>query len=185
MEKEKKSQKMSRRGFLFGGLRKIKDRESLKSPAKPIAASGADLNLLAQANLAYEDRQYEKAAEKYHDFVKIEPDNVDARKRYGHCLYMNGRYVQARVEFSRVIKIIGKDNFSALFLGLCFCRMSKRDKVPATWKEFFNPEQIEVQREVNLQLAMIETEPEMDLNECADMVEQALLKAETSSKKRV
>lgn len=185
MVKEKKMQRISRRGFLFGGFRKSEDRESLKGAAKPIAACEADLDTLAQANLAYEKERYEEAAEKYREFVKTEPDNADARKRYGHSLYMSGRYVQARVELNRAMKILGKDNFSSLYLGLCFCRMGRGEKVAETWKDYFNPSQVEVQREINLQLAMIETDPETDLCECADMVEKSLCEAVAAAENQV
>ncbi|WP_027178929.1 tetratricopeptide repeat protein [Maridesulfovibrio bastinii] len=174
MADEKKSRRLSRRGFLFGGLRKLKERENPNTVSKPIAARELDLELLAEGNVAYENGRYAEAAEKYKTFVRIEPENSDARKRLGHCLYLEGKYIQARVELSRALKILGKDNFSSLYLGLCFCRMGRGSDAVASWKGYFNPNKIEIQREVNLQLAMIETDPETDLAVCADMVEKAL-----------
>lgn len=174
MAEEKSSRKLSRRGFLFGGIKKITDRENARVAAKPIAGKGADVNLLAEANVAYEKGRYEEAIEKYREFIKIEPENAEARKRYGHSLYKDGRYIQARVEFSRVLKILAKDNFSSLYLGLCFCRMGRGEDAVESWKNFFNPAQIDLQREVNLQIALIESDPDVTISECADHVEKTV-----------
>ncbi|WP_320171063.1 tetratricopeptide repeat protein [Maridesulfovibrio sp.] len=122
MTAQKKPQKLSRRGFLFGGFRNQNDKEQAKSAAKPIAAKEVNLDVLAQANVAYENGRFEEAAEQYREFIKTEPQNADARKRLGHCLYKCGKYVQAKVEFERAIRILGKDNFSYLYLGLLLCR---------------------------------------------------------------
>ncbi|WP_031483024.1 tetratricopeptide repeat protein [Maridesulfovibrio frigidus] len=174
MSGSKKPQKISRRGFLFGGFRKKDDKEQLNSAAKPIAATEVDLDVLASANVAYENKRYVEASEKYRDFIKSEPHNANARKRFGHSLYMSGKYIQAKVELERSLKILGEDNFSALYLGLTYCRMGKNEKVLAVWKGYFNPEKINIQREVNLQMALIESDPEFPLAEAADMVEKVL-----------
>ncbi|MBI9110760.1 tetratricopeptide repeat protein [Maridesulfovibrio ferrireducens] len=170
----KKPQKLSRRGFLFGGFRPKDDKEQIQSAAKPIAATEVDLDVLAAANVAYECKRYSEAADKYKDFIKSEPHNANARKRYGHSLYLCGKFIQAKVELERTIKILGEDNFSSLYLGLVFCRIGNGDKVLSVWKGYFNPEKIDVQREVNLQMALIESDPEFSLEEAADMVEKVL-----------
>ncbi len=174
MSVKKKPQKLSRRGFLFGSFRKKEDREQPQSAAKPIAAKEVNLDTLAEANVAYENKRYEEAAEKYKDFIKTEPQNADARKRLGHCLYKCGKYIQAKVELERAIRILGKDNFSYLYLGLLLCRAGAGKKALPVWKLYFDPENITLQREINLQIALIESDPEASFDEAANMIEQII-----------
>ncbi|WP_432738173.1 tetratricopeptide repeat protein [Maridesulfovibrio sp. FT414] len=174
MADKKKPQKLSRRGFLFGGFRDKNDREQPQSAAKPIAAKEINLDTLAQANVAYENKRYDEASEKYKEFIKTEPQNPDARKRLGHCLYKTGKYVQAKVEFERAIRILGKDNFSYLYLGLLLCRAGAGKKAVPVWKLYFDPENITLQREINLQIAMIESDPEASFEDAADMIEKII-----------
>ncbi len=174
MSDKKKPQKLSRRGFLFGGFRKKEDREQPQSAAKPIAAKEVNLDTLAQANVAYEKGRYEEAAEKYKEFIKTEPQNADARKRLGHCLYKSEKYIQAKVEFERAIRILGKDNFSYLYLGLLLCRAGAGKKAIPVWKLYFDPENITLQREINLQIALIESDPDASFEDAADMVEKVI-----------
>ncbi|NDV23002.1 tetratricopeptide repeat protein [Desulfovibrio sp. JC022] len=174
MSDKKKAQKLSRRGFLFGGFRKKEDREQIQSAAKPIAAKEVNLDTLAEANVAYENSRFEEAATKYKEFIKTEPQNADARKRLGHCLYKNEKYVQAKVEFERAIRILGKDNFSYLYLGLLLCRAGAGKKAVPIWKLYFDPENITLQREINLQIALIESDPEASFEDAANMVEQVI-----------
>lgn len=180
MSDKKKAQKLSRRGFLFGGFRKKEDREQVQSAAKPIAAKEINLDTLAEANVAYENNRFEEAAEKYKEFIKTEPQNADARKRHGHCLYKTEKYVQAKVEFDRAIRILGKDNFSSLYLGLTLCRNGSGKKAVPVWKNYFDPQNITLQREINLQIALIESDPEVSFEEAANMVERVI--EETSMK---
>ena len=174
MSDTKKPRKLSRRGFLFGGLRNKKDKEQVHSSAKPIAAAEADFSVLAAANVDYENERHEEAVGKYREFIKTEPQNADARKRLAHCLYLNGKYIQSRVEFERAIKLLGKDNFSFLYLGLTFCRLGIGKKAIAVWKRYFDAGNITVQREINIQLALMEADPETSLADAADMVEKVL-----------
>lgn len=124
--------------------------------------------------MAYENKRYEEAAEKYKEFILTEPQNPDARKRLGHCLYKCGKYVQAKVEFERAIRILGKDNFSCLYLGLLLCRAGAGKKAVPVWKLYFDPENITLQREINLQIALIESDPDVSFENAADMVEQII-----------
>lgn len=130
--------------------------------------------MLATANVAYENQRYEEAAEKYKEFIKAEPQNADARKRLGHCLYKCEKYVQAKVELERAIRLLGKDNFSFLYLGLVLCRAGAGKKALPVWKLYFDPENITLQREINLQSALIESDPEASFEEAADMIERVI-----------
>ncbi|MFW5499932.1 MULTISPECIES: tetratricopeptide repeat protein [unclassified Maridesulfovibrio] len=174
MSDKKKAQKLSRRGFLFGGFRKKEDREQAQSAAKPIAAKEVNLDTLAEANVAYENGRFEEAAAKYKEFIKTEPQNADARKRLGHCLYKAEKYIQAKVEFERAIRILGKDNFSYLYLGLLLCRAGAGKKALPVWKLYFDPENITLQREINLQIALIESDSEASFEDAANMVEKVI-----------
>ena len=151
---------LSRRKLLFGAFRrKAEDWE----PEAPVSSSDESEAVLKEANRAYSSGELAEAARGYREYLKLEPQDAEARQRLAWCFYNMGKLVQAKVEFERIIRQKeGKDNFSFLYLGLTLCRMGKPDKAAVVWKRYFNPQNIDVQRELNVQTALIESgdEPE-------------------------
>lgn len=165
-----KKTEMSRRGFLSGSFLK---RKSDDSPAPETATQKEDTTL-AKANAAYREKDYAGAASLYREFSKTDPNNLEARQRLGRSLYQCGKYVQAKIEFQRALRIDPADNYSKLYLGLALARMDKTETALETLKTFFDPKQIELQREINIQIAMAETDDQLTGTEIADNIERCL-----------
>jgi len=178
-----KSQKsgMSRRDLLFGGFRKmrknveknIEDFQTIPdSVSSDEAQTGRDAFVLG--NTAYAAAQYAEAIPHYRECLNILPQHTEARQRLGYCLYREGQYIQAKVEFERVIRERKKDNFSSLYLGLTYARLDKREKTVAAWRGYFNPEEVRIMRELNVQTALIESAEDYELSVAASDVEDAI-----------
>ena len=163
---------LNKRRMLFGVVDKLRGAESA-----PMAAVAQAAPVLAEANAAFAAGNWAEATEKYKEFLAQESANGEARQRLGECLYRQGRYIQAKVEFERLMQKNHKDNSALLFLGLVLARLERLDKAAVVWKLFFNPHNVMVQRELNLQIGLIEIATEdapASHAEVADAVEQAL-----------
>ncbi len=142
---------VSRRRLLFGFL----DRARGAEPA-PVAVASNTAPLLAQANAAFGARDFAAAATLYKEFLAEESANGEARQRYGECLYRQGQFIQAKVEFERLLQKNRKDNRAILFLGLVLARLDRLRKAAVVWKLFFDPERVALSRELNLQVGLVE-----------------------------
>ncbi len=170
MTEDKKA--ISRRDLLFGALRKLRrdDKFEEDEPA-PKATGGQDF--FSKANEAFAKRDYSAAMDLYRQQVKASPDHSEARRRLGYCLYRLGQYIQAKVEFERILRG-GVDNFSSLYLGLTLARMNMADKAIEAWKGYFNPNEVRIAREINLQCALLASPDPPEATEAADEVEAAV-----------
>lgn len=163
----------SRRGFLTGSFLS-RSSSKKEETAKPMAETSSAVEFLRAGNEAYAKGEYEDAVTQYKAFLKMEPRNTPGRVRLGHTLYKLGRNVQAKVEFERVLKLDEKENEARLYLGLTLMRMGKPDKAAEHWKKYFNPQEVPIQREINLQVAYVEAGDEVDPFQIADAVEQVV-----------
>jgi thioredoxin-like negative regulator of GroEL len=163
---------VSRRRLFFGFL----DRARGAEPA-PMAAASATAPLLGQANAAFSTGDFAAAAPLYKNFLQAESDNAEARQRYGECLYRQGQHIQAKVEFERLLQKDRKNNRAILFLGLVMARLDRVQKAAVVWKLHFDPSNVPLARELNLQIALVETAAEDQLPAgaaVADAVERVL-----------
>ncbi len=186
MSQKKKSNPLSRRDFLFGGLRKLRGEDKDAEPAKNdfalhAATEGVGKDEAQQAkeaflrgNKQYAVSDYEAAVPEYRECVRLFPAHLEARKRLGYCLYRLGQNVQAKVEFERVLREAKKDNYCALYLGLAQARLGKADKAVAAWKQYFNPDEVRIMRELNLQMALLQSPEKPDLEDVVEQVEEAI-----------
>ncbi len=173
MSEKKDTIDVSRRNFLLG-FRKLREKDPEEFNA-PIARSDGTFELLKQANLAYKDRDWENAAQNYRDLLKQESRNPDVRFRLGRCQYELAQYIQAKIQFEQVLRLREKDNDALLYLGLCLMRLERPEKAAVIWRMYRNLEAMPIQREVNIQLAFIETGENTPLpQEMANAVEKAL-----------
>ena len=157
---------VSRRRLLFGFLDRVRGGEQA-----PVASASTTAPLLAGANTAFTAGDFESAAAQYREFLKHEAENAEAHQRLGECLYRQNQFIQAKVEFERVLHKNRKDNRALLFLGLTLARLDRVQKSVVVWKLFFDPHNVAVQRELNLQIALIETAAEDDLPACTTVAE--------------
>lgn len=179
MAQDKKEEiDVSRRRLLFGFLDRARGVESA-----PVAAASQSAPVLAQANAAFAAADFATAAGLYKSFLQAESDNAEARQRYGECLYRQGQHIQAKVEFERLLQKNRKDNRAILFLGLVLARLDRVQKAAVVWKLFFDPHSVVLQRELNLQIALVESASEDQLPACAsvaDAVERVLAQPKTA-----
>ena len=167
---------LDRRGFLTGAFQRFRKNESEEDTARPQAETSRTYSLLKEANHAFELGDHHGALERYNEYLQTEPKNNEARMRKGRCLYSLGRYIQAKVEFERVLRLRKEDNESTLHLGLTLARLDKADKAAVIWKMFYDPDRPVIQRELNLQLLYLENEgmEPPRAAEMADAVEAAM-----------
>jgi Flp pilus assembly protein TadD len=169
--------RFSRRDILFGGLRKLRafGEEKAADPAAQAAPPASELaQRLAAGHAAFKQADYAAATEEYQACVRLDANHADVRRRLGYCLYRQGRYVQARVELDRALRILAKDNFTSLYLGLTLARMGRPADAVAAWRAYYNPDEIRIMRELNLQIALLES-PEPTTGEAAaDAVDEAV-----------
>ncbi|WP_461209173.1 tetratricopeptide repeat protein [Desulfocurvus sp. DL9XJH121] len=177
---------LSRRDFLFAGLRKVRRESGEPEPRRDFGSLAAATEgvskddaarakeAFAQGNAAFARADYEAAAPLYRECIQLFPAHLEARKRVAYCHYRLGRYVQARVEFDRVLREAGKDNFSSLYLGLAHCRLNKPDKAVEAWEGYFNPDEVRIMRELNVQTALLKSPEPPDIAAVADEVEEAI-----------
>ena len=171
MTEDKKA--FSRRDLLFGAIKKLRrDHDFEDEPPLPKAKPG-EPDLFARGNAALSGRDYAAAMDCYRQVVKVAPAHGEARRRLGYCLYRMGQYIQARVEFERLLRG-DKDNFASLYLGLTLARMNKPDKAVAAWEGYFNPDEVRIAREINLQCALLKSPDAPEAAEAADDVEAAV-----------
>jgi len=143
---------VSRRRLLFGFLDRMRGEESA-----PVAVASQTAPVLAQANAAFVAGDFASAAGFFKTFLQAESDNAEARQRYGECLYRQGQFIQAKVEFERLLQKNRKDNRAILFLGLVLARLDRVQKAAVVWKLHFDPHNVALQRELNLQIALVES----------------------------
>lgn len=157
-EKKGKNEEIdvSRRRLLFGFM----DRLRGNAEEAPVAAASQTAPVLAQANAAFAAGDFATALGFYRTFLQAESANTEARQRLGECLYRQGQYIQAKVEFERLLQKNRKDNRAILFLGLVLARLDRVQKAAVVWKLFFDPHSVVLQRELNLQIALVETASE-------------------------
>jgi tetratricopeptide (TPR) repeat protein len=163
---------VSRRRLFFGFLDRMRGEE-----AAPVAAASQTAGTLARANASFGAGDYAAACALYKEFLTEESGNLEARQRLGECLYRQGQHIQAKIEFERILQKKQKDNRALLFLGLVMARLDRVRKSAVVWKLFFDPHAVGLQRELNLQIALVEMAAEGELppaNEVADAVERAL-----------
>jgi len=180
---DKKGQKeeidVSRRRLLFGFM----DRLRGNAEEVPMAAASQTAPVLAQANAAFAAGDFVAASGFYKTFLQAESANAEARQRMGECLYRQGKYIQAKVEFERLLQKNRKDNKAILFLGLVLARLDRVQKSAVVWKLFFDPHSVVLQRELNLQIALVESAGEDQLpeaNAVAEAVERVLAQPKTA-----
>lgn len=163
----------SRRNFLFGAIRKVKN----EKPDGPAASTAEAIDTIKEANALYVDEKWEEARDKYKECIDCDKNDADVRYRCGVCLYKVGKYRQAKLEFERTLRINREFKDAFLYLGLTIVRLGKPEKAVALWKQYFNPQAIAVQRELNLQIGMIEEGMTDSPDEVAEAVEKAIVEA--------
>lgn len=163
----------SRRNFLFGAVRRIKN----EKPDGPTASTAEAIDTIKEANALYIEENWEEARLKYKECIEADKNDADVRYRLGICLYKQERYRQAKLEFERTLRINREYKDALLYLGLTMVRLERPEKAKALWQQYFNPQAIGVQRELNLQIGMMEQGVADSSDVIAESVEKAIADA--------
>jgi tetratricopeptide (TPR) repeat protein len=159
---------VNRRRLLFGFMDKLRG----VPESAPVASASETAPVLAEANAAFAAGSWEAAIAPYRKFLDAERENVEARQRLGECLYNLGRYIPAKVEFERIMQKNRNNNRAIVYLGLVLARLERVQKAAVVWKLHFDPHNVALQRELNLQIALVESAivpgPEGEAGEEAD-----------------
>ena len=172
---EKKIDK-SRRNFLFGAVHRFKN----ENPDQPVASTAEAIDVMKEANRLYVEEQWEEARLKYKDCLQEDQNDPDIRYRIGVCGYKVGKFRQAKLDFERCLRIDGKYQDAFLYLGLTMVRLGRPEKAPGLWSRYFNPKAVVVQREINLQMGLLETGVIEPPERIAEAVEAAIAEAGTN-----
>ena len=143
----------SRRKLFTGAFNRLRGKQESETV---VAETESALPALKKAEVAYRAGEYGSAVDHYRAFLAVETNNTEARFRLGRCLYKLEKYLQAKVEFERVLYLKRQDNDAFLFLGLTLCRLDRPQKAVALWRQFFDTSRMALQREVNVQLGLLE-----------------------------
>ncbi|EPR43855.1 hypothetical protein dsx2_0079 [Desulfovibrio sp. X2] len=163
----KKGSDFSRRDLLFGFVDRIRGREPGEKAVTGVTQESSE------ADGHFAAGRWSEAVNAYRDVLARESGNEEARVRLGICFYRQGKHTQAVVELGRVLRK-RSHNLASLYLGLCHARRGELDKAATAWKAYFEPSRVPLMREINFQLARIETEKEVDSGSVAAAVEEAL-----------
>jgi tetratricopeptide (TPR) repeat protein len=179
MAQDEKPKGLSRRELLFGmgtRLKKYRDERLAEfggeDEDEALEAQSRD-PVLEEADRAMGAGEWERAVEAFRRYLAYASGDGQARSRLGYCLYRLGRLVQCECEFNMALRQ-GPSNLASLYLGLAAARRGRMDKAVKAWKNYYNPEEASVQREINVQIALVEAGEEPDGRAVADEVEAAL-----------
>jgi tetratricopeptide (TPR) repeat protein len=155
---------MSRRDLLLGMVNRFKGTEESAQTVSGIQSDQLD------GDRCLSSQDFDQAVTAYRTCLQKTPEHKEARAKLAYCLYKQDRYVQAICEFKRVLKK-GDDNFSSLYLGLCHARKGDLKNATKAWEGYFNPKRPEIMREINVQVALLETGEKLEPQEVAQAVE--------------
>jgi tetratricopeptide (TPR) repeat protein len=142
--------RLTRRDFLFG----FRNRFSKADGAEPSSLTNQRAK---EADKLLKEGNFERAEKVFKELLKDRSDNLVARQKLAYCLYKTGKIVEAKKEFLTLKKMGIKSNFMCLYLGLCFAHEGKLKEAIETFKEFFDVTKPVLQRAINLQIALFDS----------------------------
>jgi len=93
-----------------------------------LTASPNDQSLRIQlANTLHDARFYDKAIQRYHEYLNIKPDDVDARVDLGICYYEVDRSVEAKQEMLKALEYNAKHILGHFNLGIVNLRIAQTE----------------------------------------------------------
>jgi len=138
---------VSRRGLfgLLGGRKRVQAAEAGVSGVDPLAV---------RADRLLKEQRYLDAEALYAELIEREPDHHEARHRRALCFLRTGRHGQARAAWDEVLERTPEDPTALLYQGLSHAQEGAADEAVAIWRRYKNYRQVELQREVNLIMAL-------------------------------
>jgi tetratricopeptide (TPR) repeat protein len=169
--KDRKTKTLSRRDLLFRPMKGIRERDEVT------ASAGLTRDCL-DADHALKRGDYPQARELYQRCIASAPENKEARKRLAYAGYRMGDAEGARAEFESYLQRFPGDSFALLYLGLAHATLGDIPAAARVWKDYFNLDQPIILREINLQLALLESGEPLVAEEIVSSVESAISRQE-------
>jgi tetratricopeptide (TPR) repeat protein len=169
--KDRKPKTLSRRDLLFRPMKGIRERDEVTAPA---GLTGDCLD----ADQALKRGDYPQARELYQRCIASAPENKEARKRLAYAGYRMGDAAEARAEFESYLQRFPGDSFALLYLGLAHATLGDIPAATRVWKDYFNLDQPIILREINLQLALLESGEPLAAEEIVSSIEAAISRQE-------
>ena len=135
--------------------------------------SGLD-PLAARADQLFKNGDFRQAAALYADMFEREPEQLEALRRQGLALMHAGIFEDALAVWERVLTMAPDDPAARLYQGLTHARAGSVDEAVAAWRCYRNYHQIELQRELNLIVALADDGRSPDAETLVERVETAL-----------
>ncbi|MFP4168016.1 MAG: tetratricopeptide repeat protein [Desulfonatronovibrionaceae bacterium] len=160
--------KISRRDFFRGVAKKMGFREWSAGDMSGLHPK------LREADDHLKNQDYARARESYDRFLEEEPAHIQALRMAGYCCLRLMRTEEARKYWDEAERLRPKDEFCVLYRGLSHAREGSLDQAVEAWKSYFNIHKPQIQREINVTLAWVENGEELNPQEVADSIEQAI-----------
>jgi tetratricopeptide (TPR) repeat protein len=141
----------SRRDFLFGLINRY------RSDAFWGESTGFDPGT-READGYLKAGELDKAAELLEEMLQKSPDHVQARQKLAYCYLQADKPERAASEFRKVLQRGREDNFTFLYLGLAQAKLGRLSEAVETWKGYFNVDRPLIQRALNLQIALFDSD---------------------------
>ncbi|MFN2287068.1 MAG: tetratricopeptide repeat protein [Chromatocurvus sp.] len=145
---------------------------------RKVQAAGTGLSgidpLAVRADRLFRAARYPEAEALYAELLEHEPGHLEARHRLALCLMHAERYSQARAAWDIVLEYQPDDPAALLYQGLSHAHEDAVDLALETWRRYRNYRQVELQREINLILALADEGRRLCAGEMVERVEAAL-----------
>ncbi len=137
---------VSRRDFLLGWIKKIKNnlQELTDLP-----------DILKRVDKIINSEKYEEAKKILQDLCKKYPNSTELKRRLAITLYKSNEKQRAYALFKELGE--QKDNLSFLYLAVIEGEKNDDKTTLFYLKKFFDPQNITLQREINLNIALYES----------------------------
>ncbi|MFN2329548.1 MAG: tetratricopeptide repeat protein [Chromatocurvus sp.] len=145
---------------------------------KKVQAAGNGMSgidpLAVRADRLFRAARYAEAEPLYAELLEHEPEHLEVRHQLALCLMHTGRCPQARAAWDIVLAHQPDDPAALLYKGLSYAREGVIDLALETWRRYRNYRQVELQRELNLILALADEGRGLCAQEMVERVEAAL-----------
>ena len=102
--------------------------QQIEEMERRLAANPNDQQLLLQlANLLHDSRFYDKAIQRYTEYLKLNPNDADARVDLGICYYETDRTNEAKREMLKALEKNPKHLLGHFNLGIVHLRIAQRE----------------------------------------------------------
>ncbi|HMB30487.1 MAG TPA: tetratricopeptide repeat protein [Desulfohalobiaceae bacterium] len=166
-KKGPKVQSFTRRDLIFGILNRFQKRDTPRDRTG-FSPEAREIDHLIQK------KDFQKAIPLLRTLLQKSPDHLQAKQKLGYCLLQQKDYETSLQVFEEILKDREQDNFSLLYYGLALAKLGKKNEAVETWKKYFNIDQPYIQRAINIQIALYETDGPGSLDDMVESIEQAI-----------